>query len=79
MRIYADRGACPRSQAVCDLCFGRMVRREEWPDRACIFEVEDDGREAVTFVIENANGGLEIELNATTYERLAWEGVGWLS
>jgi hypothetical protein len=56
-----------------------MVRREEWPDRACIFEVEDDGREAVTFVIENINGGLEIELNATTYERLAWEGLGWLS
>ena len=78
MRIYADRQVCLRNQAVCDLCFGRMVRREEWPDRPCIFRVEDDGREEVTFVVQNANGGLEIELNPATRERLEWEGWGWL-
>lgn len=78
MRIYADRAGCLRNQAVCDLCFGRMIRREAWPDRACIFDVEDDGREAVTFVILDADGDIEVEVNAATVERLAWEGWSWL-
>lgn len=51
MQVTINRNFCGHAPAGCEECFSQFLRKGAVPDRACIVDVVDDGRDEVTTTI----------------------------
>lgn len=74
MRITMDRNMCMTTLPACEECFGTFVLHGCVPDRACIIDVEDDGKEETTLVLRYDDSKAEIVVTDENRELLAYDG-----
>jgi hypothetical protein len=74
MRIVLDRDTCTTILSACENCFASFLLRGCVPDRSCIVEVEDDGREATTLLVRYAGNEAEVLVTDENRELLAYDG-----
>jgi hypothetical protein len=74
MRIVMDRNTCTTTLPACEECFATFVLRGCAPDRGCITDVEDDGREETTLVLLYDSTEAQIVVTDQNRELLAYDG-----
>jgi hypothetical protein len=74
MRIVMDRNTCTTVLPACEECFATFLLHECVPDRGCIVDVEDDGREETTLALRYGNNEAEIIITEENRELLAYNG-----
>ncbi len=74
MRIVMDRNTCTTVLPACEECFATFVLRGCIPDRGCIMDVEDDGREEATLVLRYGDVEAEVTVTDDNRELLAYDG-----
>lgn len=75
MRVVIDRDLCNASLPFCQRCSAAFIRYPEGTDRLCIREIEEDGSDLLTIVMNTDGRTLEIEL--TEEEREVASVEGW--
>lgn len=73
MKVWIDRNECESNLAACESCFGQFIRTGV-PDRGCILDVKDDGREDYTIYFKSDDHVEVIEIPADQVELVAYEG-----
>lgn len=73
MKVWIDRNECESNLAACESCFGQFIRTGV-PDRPCILDVKDDGREDYTVYLKINDHVEIIEIPADEVELVAYEG-----
>ena len=74
MRIVMDRNTCTTILSACQECFATFVLRGCVPDRGCIMDVVEDGREETTLVILYNGNQAEVVVTDQNREYLAYDG-----
>lgn len=74
MRVTIDRDTCMTVLPACEECFATFVLHDCYPDRACITEVEDDGRDETTIVVQFGGRTEELVVTDENRELIAYEG-----
>ena len=74
MRIVLDRDTCTTILSACENCFGSFLLRGCVPDRGCIVDVEDDGRQETTLLLRYGDHETQIVVSDENRERLAYDG-----
>jgi hypothetical protein len=75
MRVFIDRDLCDASLPFCARCSAAFIRYPEGSDRLCIRDIIDDGKDALTLIVNSDNRTFEIEL--TDEERDLASVEGW--
>jgi len=76
MQIIIEPGSCPNiGRSFCESCFSSFLLHGCYPDRACIVDVVDDGKDAVTLLMRY--DGHEIALVITDLNRELIAYAGW--
>ncbi|HEU5098193.1 MAG TPA: hypothetical protein VFU22_04050 [Roseiflexaceae bacterium] len=84
MQIMMTPGLCSNEHrntggTFCESCFASFLLHGCYPDRACITDVVDDGKEAVTLVLRYEGYQKVIELTDELRADLAFGGwSGWV-
>ena len=84
MQIMMTPGLCSNTHrstggSFCESCFASFLLHGCYPDRACITEVVDDGKEATTLVLQYEDQQQVIVISAENREALAYgEWPGWV-
>ena len=80
MRIILDRRSCSCWDAPCEAHFGWHFLREELTPVDCLIQTQEDGKQAVTFIILDRDGeDKELVVDESNHTlaydswRLAWE------
>jgi hypothetical protein len=74
VRIVMDRNTCTTVLPACEECFATFVLHDCVPDRGCIMDVEDDGREEATLVLRYNDNQAQIVVTDENREFLAYDG-----
>ncbi len=74
MKVTMDRNHCGSWAPACEECFGVFLKTGQ-PDRACIVDVQDDGSETISAVIQS--GGYVGTLIVEPENREAVIREGW--
>ncbi len=74
MRIVMDRNTCTTVLPACEECFATFVLHDCVPDRGCIIDVEEDGREETTLVLLYGDTEAEVVVTNENRELLAYDG-----
>ena len=74
MRIVMDRNTCTTVLPACEECFATFLLHECVPDRGCIVDVQDDGREETTLALRYGDNEAEIIITEENRELLAYNG-----
>jgi hypothetical protein len=77
MRVVMDRNTCTTILPACEECFATFLLRGCVPDRGCISDVEDDGREETTLVLRYGDHHAEVVVTDENRDLLAYDG--WTS
>ncbi|MGD2079207.1 MAG: hypothetical protein PVH18_12545 [Chloroflexota bacterium] len=75
MKVFIDRDLCDASLPFCARCSAAFIRYPEGSDRLCIRDIIDDGKDALTLIVNSDNRTFEIEL--TDEERDLASVEGW--
>jgi hypothetical protein len=84
MQIMMTPGLCSNEYSstggtFCESCFAAFLMHNCYPDRACITNVIDDGKEAITLFLRYGAYEKAIELTDEQRENLAFGGwPGWV-
>ena len=74
MRIVMDRNTCTTVLPACEECFATFLLHRCVPDRGCIMDVADDGREETTLVLLYNGNQVEVVVTDANRELLAYDG-----
>lgn len=77
MRIIMQPDVCSTrynrtGASFCEGCFATFLMHGAYPDRACILDVDDDGRDATTLVIQRQGQEQILEITDETREIYAF-------
>jgi hypothetical protein len=84
MQIMMTPGLCSNQHrntggTFCESCFATFLVHGCYPDRACITDVVDDGKQSTTLLLRYGDYQKEIELTDELREALAFGGwSGWV-
>lgn len=74
MKVVIDRGLCDSNLSFCQRCSAALIRNPEGYDRACIMDIEDDGKDTLTIEMYTDGRKLEVELSEKERQLAAVEG-----
>jgi hypothetical protein len=74
MRIVMDRNTCTTILPACEECFATFLLRGCVPDRGCITDVADDGRQETRLVLQYGDHETEVVVTDENRELLAYDG-----
>jgi len=74
MRIVIDRDTCTTVLPACEECFATFLLHDCVPDRGCIMDATDDGREETTLVLRYNGHQAEVVVTDANRELLAYNG-----
>ena len=75
MRVNINRNLCGSWSPACEECFGVFLAHNDVPDRACITQVQEDGSDNLSVVIQS--GHFVSSLLITAENRAAVIAEGW--
>jgi hypothetical protein len=84
MQIMMTPGLCSNTHqstggTFCESCFASFLMHDCYPDRACITQVIDDGKEATTLVLQYGAYEKVVKLTDANRELLAFgDWPGWV-
>lgn len=74
MQVTINRNFCGHAPAGCEECFGQFLRKGAVPDRSCIVDVTEDGKEQVTTTIISGKYRGTLVVDATNRDAIIQEG-----
>ncbi len=74
MRVVIDRDLCDTSLPFCQRCSAAFIRYPEGSDRLCIREIEEDGSDLLTIVMNTDGRTLQLTLTEDQRELASVEG-----
>lgn len=74
MRVTLDRDTCLTVLPACEECFATFVLHGCYPDRACIVNTVDDGRDETTIVLRFDGRAETLVVTDENRELIAYEG-----
>lgn len=74
MRVVIYRDLCGHHPASCEPCFGEFVKHRTVPDRGCIREMVDDGKEEITAEIHTGGYVTTLVVTDENREQIIYDG-----